>query len=147
MARTRQLFIGGTLASLALPALLGASGTPALAHYIVVQQGRDMASVSADHRRGSVCDREKDGNAVYGNFFTGLRTVTEWDGGDRGCDNVKLQPHEVIKQVQVCENTKARQQQGCMQPLGVHAPVGRQRIERTLNAWGRRNRTASVPEA
>ena len=62
-----------------------------------------MASVSADHRRGSVCDREKDGNAVYGNFFTGLRTVTEWDGGDRGCDNVKLQPHEVIKQVkQVC---------------------------------------------
>lgn len=124
MARTRQLYIGGTLASLALPALLGASGTPALAHYIVVQQGRDMASVSADHRRGSVCDREKDGNAVYGNFFTGLRTVTEWDGGDRGCDNVKLQPHEVIKQVKVCENTRRGNNKDACSPWEFTHPWG-----------------------
>lgn len=132
MARTRQLFIGGTLASLALPALLGASGTPALAHYIVVQQGRDMASVSADHRRGSVCDREKDGNAVYGNFFTGLRTVTEWDGGDRGCDNVKLQPHEVIKQVKVrtpgAATTRMRVALGSSRTRG--APTYRAHAER-----------------
>jgi hypothetical protein len=90
---------------LAAPALLIATGTPALAHYTVVQQGKDMASVSTDHLRGSVCDREVDGNAVYGNFFTGLRTITEWDGGDRGCDNANLESHEVIKQVRVCENT------------------------------------------
>jgi hypothetical protein len=64
-----------------------------------------MATVSEDHDRGSVCDQEVDGNAVYGEFFTGLRTVTKWDGGDRGCDNVKLAAHEVIKRVRVCENT------------------------------------------
>jgi hypothetical protein len=106
MARTRRLLTGEALAALAAPALLIAIETPALAHYTIVQQGRDLASISANHRRGSVCDREVDGNAVYGKFFTGFRTVTEWDGGDRGCDNVKLESHEVIKQVQVCENTK-----------------------------------------
>jgi hypothetical protein len=105
MARIKHL-TGGALAALAASALLFASGTPALAHYTVVQQGSDMASVSEDHARGSVCDREVDANAVYGEFFTGFRTVREWDGGDRGCDNVSLQSHEVIKQVQVCENTK-----------------------------------------
>ena len=106
MTRSRGLFTGTALAAVAAPALLFATATPAFAHYTVVYQGRDMASVSGDHKRGSVCDREKDGNAVYGEFFTGLRTVTEWDGGDRGCDNVKLESHEVIKQVRVCENTK-----------------------------------------
>jgi hypothetical protein len=106
MARSKPLLTGGALAALAAEALLIATETPALAHYTVVQQGRDMASVSADHRRGSVCDREVDGNAVYGEFFTGFRTVRERDGGDRGCDNGKLESHEVIKQVQVCENTR-----------------------------------------
>jgi hypothetical protein len=105
MTRISRLPTGGAFGALATSALLIATGAPALAHYTVVQQGRDMASVGADHARGSVCDREVDGNAVYGRFFTGLRTVTEWDGGDRGCDNVDLHPHEVIKQIQVCENT------------------------------------------
>ena len=106
MSRTKQLLTGGALAALAVPALLIATETPALAHYTVVQQGNDMASVSADHRRGSVCDREKDGNAVYADFWTGFRNVREWDGGDRGCDNVDgLESHEVIKQVEVCENS------------------------------------------
>jgi hypothetical protein len=106
MARTNRPLTCSVLAGLAGAMLVTASGTPALAHYTVVQQGRDMASVSADHARGSVCDREVDGNAVYGEFFTGFRTVTEWDGGDRGCDNVRLQSHEVVKQVRVCENTR-----------------------------------------
>jgi hypothetical protein len=105
MARANKLLSGGTLVAVA-SALAVANGMPAAAHYTVVYQGRDMASVSDDHRRGSVCDREVDGNAVYGEFFTGFRTVREWDGGDRGCDNVQLQSHEVIKQVQVCENTR-----------------------------------------
>jgi hypothetical protein len=105
MTRTNRHLTGAALAALAASALLIATPTSAFAHYTVVQQGNDMASVSADHARGSVCDREVDGNAVYAEFFTGLRTVREWDGGDRGCDNVDLQSHEVIKQVQVCENT------------------------------------------
>jgi hypothetical protein len=105
MTRTSRLLTGGALAALATSVLLIATGAPALAHYTVVQQGRDMASVSADHAHGSVCDRERDGNAVYGKFWTGSREVREWDGGDRGCDNVELQSHEVIKQVEVCENT------------------------------------------
>ena len=106
MARANRHLIGAALVGLAAATLVVANERPALAHYTVVQQGRDMASVSADHARGSVCDREVDGNAVYGEFFTGFRTVTEWDGGDRGCDNVKLRSHEVIKQVRVCENTR-----------------------------------------
>jgi hypothetical protein len=84
MFRTKRLLTGAAFAALAGSALLIAPQTPALAHYTVVQQGNDMASVSADHLRGSVCDREVDGNAVYGEFFTGVRTVREWDGGDRG---------------------------------------------------------------
>lgn len=106
MTQMKQSLAGGTLGALIASALVLAPVAPALADYTVVYQGKDMASVSADHLRGSVCDREKDGNAVYGDFFTGLRTVREWDGGDRGCDNVKLQSHEVIKQVRVCENTR-----------------------------------------
>jgi hypothetical protein len=131
MARARRLLAGGALAALIAPALLLPSGTPALAHYTIVQQGRDMASVSADHRRGSVCDREVDGNAVYGRFFTGLRTVTEWDGGDRGCDNVKPAAHEVIKQVQVCENTRrgtgkdACSDRECTHPWGANLSSAR----------------------
>jgi hypothetical protein len=105
MTRTIRLFTCETLTALAGAAMLIAIGTPASAHYTVVQQGKDMASVSADHARGSVCDRETDGNAVYGKFWTGSREVEEWDGGDRGCDSVDLRSHEVIKQVQVCENT------------------------------------------
>ena len=101
MARRNQLLTGTALAAV----VIVATQTPAFAHYKVVYQGRDMASVSDDHLRGSVCDREVDGNAVYGEFFTGFRTVREWDGGDRGCDNVKLRSHEVIKQIRVCENT------------------------------------------
>ena len=106
MIRTNRHLTGAALVGLAAATLVVAGETPAFAHYTVVQQGRDMASVSDDHARGSVCDREVDGNAVYGEFFTGFRTVREWDGGDRGCDNVELQSHEVIKQVQVCENTR-----------------------------------------
>jgi hypothetical protein len=114
MARTNQLLTGGALAALATSALLVATGAPASAHYTVVYQGNDMASVSDDHRRGSVCDREVDGNAVYGKFWTGFREVREWDGGDRGCDNVNdLQSHEVIKQVQVCENTRRGEDDAC----------------------------------
>lgn len=114
MARTNQLLTGGALAALAASALLVATGTPVSAHYTVVYQGNDMASVSDEHTRGSVCDREVDGNAVYAKFWTGFREVREWDGGDRGCDNVDdLQSHEVIKQVQVCENTKRGDNHAC----------------------------------
>jgi hypothetical protein len=113
MVRTKHV-TGGALAVLAASALLIGSETPALADYTVVYQGSDMASVSDDHRRGSVCDREVDGHAVYGKFWTGFREVREWDGGDRGCDNVNdLQSHEVIKQVQVCENTRRGENDAC----------------------------------
>jgi hypothetical protein len=124
MTRTRRLLSGAALAALAVPALLIASETRALAHYTIVQQSRDMASVSDDHLRGSVCDREVDGNAVYGQFFTGLRTVTEWDGGDRGCDNAKLQSHEVVKQVRVCENTRRGNHKDACSPWEFTHPWG-----------------------
>lgn len=114
MTRIKQLLTGGALATLAASALLIATATPALAHYTVVYQGKDMASVSDDHARASVCDREVDGNAVYVDVWTGFRYVREWDGGDRGCDNVNdLQSHEVVKQVQVCENTRRGDHDAC----------------------------------
>jgi hypothetical protein len=59
MTRIQQLVAGG-LPTLAASALLVANAGPALAHHTVVYQGKDMASVSADHARASVCDREKD---------------------------------------------------------------------------------------
>lgn len=123
MTRTKWLLTGGALAILAAPALLVATATPALAHYSVVYQGKDMASVSADHERASVCDREKDGNAVYVKVWTGFREVREWDGGDRGCDNVDdMQSHEVVKQVQVCENTRRGDNDACSD-WELHVPL------------------------
>jgi hypothetical protein len=114
MARANQPFTAGALAALAASVLLIVTATPASADYTVVYQGKDMVSVSDDHARGSVCDREKDGNAVYAKFWTGFREVREWDGGDRGCDNADaLQPHEVVKQVQVCENTRRGDNDAC----------------------------------
>jgi hypothetical protein len=114
MNRIKQRLVGTGVATLAASALLIATATPALAHYTVVYQGNDMASVSADHARASVCDREKDGNAVYTVVWTGLRYITEWDGGDRGCDNVKhLQSHEAVKQIKVCENTRRGDNDAC----------------------------------
>jgi hypothetical protein len=107
-----QLLTGGGLATLAASALIATA--PALAHYTVVYQGSDMASVSDDHARASVCDREKDGNAVYTVVWTGFRYVKEWDGGDRGCDNVNdLASHEVVKQIRVCENTRRGDDDAC----------------------------------
>jgi hypothetical protein len=114
MTRSKQLLTGGGVAILAASALLIATAPPALAHYIVVYQGKDMASVSADHARASVCDREKDGNAVYAVVWTGFRYVKEWDGGDRGCDNLNdLESHEVVKQIRVCENTRRGDNDAC----------------------------------
>jgi hypothetical protein len=114
MTRIRQRLTCGGPATLAASALLIATASPALAHYDVVYQGKDMASVSDDHARASVCDREKDGNAVYTVVWTGFRYVKEWDGGDRGCDNVNdLQLHEVVKQIKVCENTRRGDNDAC----------------------------------
>jgi hypothetical protein len=114
MSHPHQMFTATTLAALAAAALFIASATPASADYTVVQQGKDMASVSADHKRGSVCDREKDGNAVYMVVWTGARYLKEWDGGDRGCDNLKhLEPGRSIMQVKVCENTRRGDNDAC----------------------------------
>lgn len=74
MSRTRRRFAAMTLAVTTAPALLLATGTPALAHYKVLYQGKDMASVSEDHLRGSVCDRERDGN-WSGTAGTGAATT------------------------------------------------------------------------
>ena len=106
MARTKRLLTGGELAALAAPALLIAAKTPALAHHTVVQQGRDMASVSADHRRGSVCDREVDDTPSTESFSQAFEPSESGTAATEAVTMSSWSLHEVIKQVQVCENTK-----------------------------------------
>jgi hypothetical protein len=75
------------LASLAVPAVIFATGTAAQAHYEVVHQGYDYAVIYADHFSGAVCDKEADGHYVYAQFVHGVSPVTTiTDGGDPGCD-------------------------------------------------------------
>lgn len=89
MHRGWRRLLGGALTALAAAVALIVSATPAQAHYTYVYHGSDLASVSSDHYHVSVCDREADGHAVYGEFINidGLK-ITVWDyyPGDQVCE-------------------------------------------------------------
>ncbi|MDI1464681.1 hypothetical protein QEZ54_27290 [Catellatospora sp. KI3] len=74
----------------ALVTILVASA-PAAAANVTVTQGDDRASVNrADNLWYEVCDREEDGNGVYGSFWIpNVTTFTVWDtnGSQAGCAN------------------------------------------------------------
>jgi hypothetical protein len=63
---------GVALATLAVPAMILATGSAAQAHYEAVYQGYDYAVIYADHFSGAVCDKEADGHYVYAQFTHGV---------------------------------------------------------------------------
>jgi hypothetical protein len=82
-----------------------AFATPAGAHQTEVSQGRDFAITASDHESGTVCDMERDGHAVYADWYSasGVRIATASDGGDPGCDEVNFPGTSKAERVTVCE--------------------------------------------
>lgn len=80
--------------------------TPAGAHQTEVSQGRDFAITATDHESGTVCDMERDGHAVYADWYNadGVRIATASDGGDPGCDEVNFPSTSKAESVWVCED-------------------------------------------
>jgi hypothetical protein len=78
---------------------------PAGAHQTEVSQGRDFAVTATDHESGTVCDMERDGHAVYADWYSesGIRIATASDGGDPGCDEVNFPGTSKAYRVTVCE--------------------------------------------
>jgi hypothetical protein len=95
----------GAAALIAVSALLTATAPMAAAHYKYAYQGKDLITVNESHGSGSVCDREVDGNAVYGIWTQGpdRDPVVEWDGGDSGCDTAHFPVGAIY--MKLCENT------------------------------------------
>jgi len=95
------------LAMTAAVALLALAvfATPVGAHQTEVSQGRDFAVTATDHESGTVCDMERDGHAVYADWYdaSGNRIATASDGGDPGCDEVNFPSTSKAERVQVCE--------------------------------------------
>lgn len=52
--------------------VLAATAEPAAAHYTYVYQGSDFMSINSSHSVVTVCDRENDGHAVYGDVINEL---------------------------------------------------------------------------
>jgi hypothetical protein len=79
--------------------------TSTSAHQTEVSQGLDFAITASDHESGTVCDMERDGHAVYADWYSesGTRIATASDGGDSGCDEVKFPGTSKASSVTVCE--------------------------------------------
>jgi hypothetical protein len=103
----RRAVVGAALTALIAPATLIATQAPALAHYAKVSQGSDYAVVYSDHFSGAVCDKERDGHSVYGQWFNGVQTFTEADGGDAGCDTISWS-NAAAREFRVCEKIAGR---------------------------------------
>jgi hypothetical protein len=82
----------------------------ASAHHVIVKQGNDEASISADHKTGYVCDKEYDGETVTAIFWyadgSDARVVDpDGDGvpgpGHNGCWQIPLT--KTVDQIMVCE--------------------------------------------
>jgi len=105
MRKTRRAVLGGVLAAAAIPMTIALTASPAAAHYAYVYHGSDLASVSSDHARTSVCDREADGHYVWGDYvYNGGRT-TSYYVTFSGCGTLSLPG---ITRFRLCE-----QSEGC----------------------------------
>jgi len=100
VARSVRRSASGTLVSIA--ALAAVAAPAAYAHYTYVYHGSDLLSIGSDHYTASACDRESDGNLVYGDLIlaNGNR-VRVWDNYDSACStrNVGSQ----IRDFRLCE--------------------------------------------
>lgn len=102
MRKFFQLAVTSVAAALLVFAVIAA---PAGAHQTEVSQGNDFAITASDHESGTVCDMERDGHAVYADWYNafGTRIATASDGGDPGCDEVNFPGNSKAKRVTVCE--------------------------------------------
>ena len=100
--RTVRRCACGTLVSVA--ALAAVAAPAALAHYTFVYHGQDLVSIASDHRTASACDRESDGNLVYGDLIlaNGNR-VRVWDSFDSVCSTRNV--GSPIRDFRLCEET------------------------------------------
>lgn len=79
--------------------------TPTGAHQTEVSQGNDFVVTASNHESGTVCDMERDGHAVYADWYdeSGNRIATASDGGDPGCDEVNFPSTSKADSVTICE--------------------------------------------
>jgi hypothetical protein len=101
-----QKFLKPAMAPLVVAMLvLAVIAAPAGAHQTEVSQGNDFAITASDHESGTVCDMERDGHAVYADWYdeSGNRIATASDGGDPGCDEVNFPGTSKAERVEVCE--------------------------------------------
>ena len=101
MSRTARRGASGALVSLA--ALAAVAVPAAYAHYTYVYHGSDLLSIGSDHRTASACDREADGNLVYGDLIlaNGNR-VKVWDNYDGVCSTRSVGSD--IRDFRLCED-------------------------------------------
>jgi hypothetical protein len=86
--------------------LLVVAQTPASAHSDAVFHGKDSAKVSSDHRTFSLCDSEKDGHWVYGEWYfrDGSSFYMYGDGAAAPCKYVELSAP--VYKMMICEENK-----------------------------------------
>ena len=65
----RRAITGTPIVAMTMAALIVATAEPAAAHYTYVYQGNDFMSINSSHTTATVCDRENDGHAVYGDVI------------------------------------------------------------------------------
>lgn len=102
MRKTRALRV--LVAIAATLAVLAVGQMPAAAHGDLVFYGDDMAWVHDSHYYGTACDEERDGHYVYAQWKAGNDIVTEFDGGDVGCDQANFD--YPAYEFRICEETK-----------------------------------------
>jgi hypothetical protein len=101
MVRSR---LGGVvLAAAAVGAIVIAAASPAQAFIARAYEGSDYASYSTSDGWLEVCDMERDGHGVYGEFWQGgvLRKVGDPNGSAGGCGNGHIAG---VDRFRVCES-------------------------------------------
>jgi hypothetical protein len=88
-AAMHRLAVGGAFAA----AVIGLVAPPASAHYTHLSHGDDFASISERHTQVSVCNQERDGNAVRAVVNTILGPRSYYDTSEDGrCATHDRQP-------------------------------------------------------
>ena len=104
--KIRRALLGGALTVAATPMMIALTASPAAAHYTYVYHGSDLATVSSDHNRTSLCDMENDGNPVMAYYiYSGGRMTSYTIATYLGCGTRSIPG---ISQFQLCE-----QGEGC----------------------------------
>jgi hypothetical protein len=98
--------LAALVAVVSILSALAIGPSTASAHSDRVYHGNDYATVAENHMSGTVCDRERDGHWVYAVWYlTDDSYVSEFDGGDAGCDSTGRFPLPAYEFL-ICEEDK-----------------------------------------